>query len=103
LEAVVTAKRDKAAALKLLKRILEKYGCAKTIVTDGLYSQDAAMKEIGIADRQQVGGQINNRVENSHQPFRRRERTMQRSHIVTREVCKHRRSVALAEWRALAA
>lgn len=78
MEAVVTAKRDKAAALKLLKRILKKYGCAKTSVTDGLYSYGATMKEIGIADRQEVGGRLNNRVENSHQPFRRRERAMQR-------------------------
>jgi hypothetical protein len=36
LEAVTTAKRDKAAALKLLKRILKKYGAPRSIVTDGL-------------------------------------------------------------------
>ena len=124
---MVTAKRDKAAALKLLKRILKKYGCAKTSVTDGLYSYGATMKEIGIADRQEVGGRLNNRVENSHQPFRRRERAMQRfrsmkiqqkfssihaqvhnhfnqeRHVVARVVYKHRRSSSLAEWSALAA
>jgi putative transposase len=42
----------------------------------GFYS--AAMKEIGAADRHEVGGRLNNRAENSHQPFRRRERAMQR-------------------------
>ena len=36
------------------------------------------MNEIGVADRQEVGPQLNNRAENSHQPFRRRERAMQR-------------------------
>ena len=78
LEAVVTARRDKAAALKLLKRIMKRYGQPRKIVTDALCSYSAAMKEIGAADRQEVGGRINNRAENSHQPFRRRERAMQR-------------------------
>ena len=36
------------------------------------------MKEIGNADRQEAGRRLNNRAENSHQPFRRRERAMQR-------------------------
>jgi putative transposase len=91
----------------------------------GFYS--AAMKEIGAADRHEVGGRLNNRAENSHQPFRRRERAMQRfrsmktlqkfssvhaqvqnhfnqeRHLITRQVYKQRRSIALAEWRALAA
>ena len=78
LETVVTAKRDKAAALKFLKRIIKKYGRPKTIVTDGLCSYPAAMKEVGISGRQEAGRRLNNRAENSHQPFRRRERAMQR-------------------------
>src|SRR5271157_5342214 len=69
LEAVVTAKRDKAAALKFLKRIMKKYGRPLSVVTDGLCSYPAAMKEIGNADRQEVGRRLNNRAENSHQPF----------------------------------
>jgi putative transposase len=127
LEAVVTAKRDKDAALKLLKRIMKKYGRPQKIVTDKLRAYCAAMKEIGAADRHEVGGRLNNRAENSHQPFRRRERAMQRfrsmktlqkfsavhaqvqnqfnqqRHLVTRQVYKQRRSAAMAEWRALAA
>jgi DDE domain len=67
---VVTAKRDKAAALKFLKRIMKKYGRSQTIVTDGLCSYPAAMKELGIAGRHKVGRRLNNRAENSHQPFR---------------------------------
>ncbi len=78
LESVVTAKRDKAAALKLLKRIMKKYGRPRTIVTDGLRAYSGAMREVGNADRQKVGRRLNNRAENSHQPFRRRERAMQR-------------------------
>ena len=46
LEAVVTARRDKAAALKLLKRIMKKYGRPRTIVTDSLRAYSAAMKEL---------------------------------------------------------
>ena len=127
LGAVVTAKRDKAAALKLLKRIMKKYGRPRKIVTDGLRAYSAAMKAIGNSDRQEVGRGLNNRAENSHQPFRRRERAMQRfrsmrtlqkfssvhaqvhnhfnqeRHLVTRHVYKHRRSAALAEWHALVA
>jgi putative transposase len=36
------------------------------------------MSAIGNADRQEVGRRLNNRAENSHQPFRRRERAVQR-------------------------
>jgi putative transposase len=55
LEAVVTAKRDKAAALKLLKRIMKKYGRPGIIVTDRLRAYSAAMDEIGVVDRHEVG------------------------------------------------
>ena len=78
LEAVVTVKRDKAAALKFFKRIMKRYGRPRKIVTDGLCSYCAATKEIGNADRHEVGRRLNNRAENSHQPFRRRERAMLR-------------------------
>jgi putative transposase len=126
LESVVTAKRDKAAALNFLKRIMKKYGRPRTVVTDKLCSYPAAMKEIGNADRQEVGRRLNNRAENSHHPFRRREYAMQRfrsmetlqkfssvhaevhnhfnqeRHLVTRQVYKQRRAGALAKWRVLA-
>ena len=72
LESVVTARRDKAAALKPLKRIMKKYGRPRKIVTDGLCSYPAATKEVGVADRREVGRRLNNRAESSHQPFRRR-------------------------------
>ena len=78
LEAVATAKRDKAAALKLLKRTIE-IRAPRSIVTNGLRAYSAAMNEIGVAaKRHEVGDRLNNRAENSHQPFRRRERAMQR-------------------------
>ena len=59
-------------------RIMKKYGAPGSIVTDGLRAYSAAMNEIGVAERHEVGGRLNNRAENSHQPFRRRERAMQR-------------------------
>ncbi len=64
--------------MKLLKRIMKKYGRPRKIVTDGLRAYSSAMREVGNADRQEVGRRLNNRAENSHQPFRRRERAMQR-------------------------
>lgn len=57
---------------------MKRYGRPEVIVTDRLRSYDAAMKEIGAADRQESGRWLNNRVENSHLPFRRRERAMMR-------------------------
>ncbi len=127
LEAVVTSKRDKAEAVKLLKRIMKKCGRPQSIVTDRLRAYSAVIKEIGARDRHEVGARLNNGAENSHQPFRRRERAMQRfrsmktlqkfssvhaqvhnhfnqeRHLIIRQVYKQRRSAALAEWRALAA
>ena len=78
LEVLATKERDKAAALKLMKRLMKRYGRPETIVTDGLRSYGAAMKELGNAERQELGRWKNNRAENSHQPFRRRERAMER-------------------------
>jgi putative transposase len=57
---------------------MKRHGRPQAIVTDRLRSYGAAMKEIGNADRQETGRRLNNRVENSHLPFRRRERAMAR-------------------------
>ena len=57
---------------------MKRHGRTKAVVTDGLRSYTAATREIGNADSQEVGRWLNNRVENSHQPFRRRERAMLR-------------------------
>ncbi|MGE3691080.1 MAG: IS6 family transposase, partial [Novosphingobium sp.] len=77
-ESYVTKKRDKSAALAFLKRALKRHGRAEAIVTDGLRSYPAAMRELGNLDRREMGRWLNNRAENSHLPFRRRERVMQR-------------------------
>ena len=78
LESFVTKERDKAAALKFMKKTLKRHGSPKAITTDGLRSYGAAMKEIGNLNKREVGRWANNRAENSHQPFRRRERAMLR-------------------------
>jgi putative transposase len=127
LESYVTKKRDKSAALAFFKKTLKRHGKAEAIVTDGLRSYPAAMREIGNLDRRKVGRWLNNRAENSHLPFRRRERAMQRfrrmkslqkfasvhaslhnhfnseRHLVDRETFKERRSAAWAEWQNLVA
>ena len=71
LEVFATKRRDRRAALKFLKRAMKRYGRPEVIVTDRLRSYGAAMKEIGVEDRQRCGRWLNNRAENSHQPFRR--------------------------------
>ena len=78
LESFAAKTRDKAAALKFMRRAMKRNGNLDAIVTDGLRSSGAAMKEIGNADRQELGRWANNRAENSHLPFRRRERAMLR-------------------------
>ncbi len=76
LEVYATKRRDRRAALKFLKRAMKRYGRPRAIVTDRLRSYRAAMKVIGNAADQICGRWLNNRAENSHQPFRRRERAM---------------------------
>ena len=78
LEGYVTKRRDRRAALKFLKRTMKRYGAPWSIVTDRLRSYRAAMKVFGNAGRQECGRWLNNRAENSHQPFRRREGAMAR-------------------------
>lgn len=78
LESFVTKKRDKASALKFLKKAMKRYGKPQEVVTDRLRSYRAAMRELGNAERQITGRHENNRAENSHLPFRRRERAMAR-------------------------
>ena len=125
LESFVTRKRDKAAALSFMKRALKRYGSPEAITTDGLRSYGAAMAELGNSEKREVARWANNRVENSHLPFRRRERAMLRfrqmkslqkfasvhanvhnhfnaeRHLVDRTTYKLRRSAALAEWQQL--
>jgi len=69
LEVFVTKRRDRRAALAFLKRAMKRYGGPQAIVTDRLRSYAAAMKGIGIEHRQVCGRWLNNRAENSHQPF----------------------------------
>src|ERR1700684_4621840 len=78
LESFVTRTRDKAAALTFMKKALKRHGSPEAITTDGLRSYGAAMDELGNRHKRKVGRWANNRGENSHLPFRRRERAMSR-------------------------
>ena len=125
LESFVTKTRDKKAALKFLKKTMRRHGRAVSFVTDKLRSYGAALKDLGAASRQETGRWENNRAENSHLPFRRRERAMlrfrrlrslQKFASVHASVCNHfkqdrglskrdhfkaNRAAALSEWRGL--
>jgi putative transposase len=127
LDAFVSKRRDRKAALDFLKKIMKKYGAPKTIVTDRLKSYRAAMKIIGNQFTQEVGRWKNNRGENSHLPFRRREyamlkfrrmRSLQKfvsihssvsnhfnkeRHLNSRKIYKVQREAALIEWQQLCA
>jgi putative transposase len=70
LESYVTKKRDKKAALKFMNKAMRRYGAPNEIVTDKLGSYSAAAKELGCSKKQVNKRWANNRVENSHLPFR---------------------------------
>ena len=79
LDVLVQPKRDKHAALKLMRKLLRKYAVVPDrLVTGDLRSYRAATLDLGIDRRHERGRWKNNRAENSHQPTRRRERKMQR-------------------------
>jgi putative transposase len=77
-ETFVTKERDKEAAPNFIKKALKRHGSPNVIVADGLRSYRAALVEIGADDRQHTGRRLNNRAENFHLPFRRRERATAR-------------------------
>ena len=127
LEAVVTKRRDRKAALKFLRKLMRRYGRPREIVTDRLPSYGAALRDLGAGDLQSSGRWLNNRVENSHLPLRRRERAMlrfrrmrslqtfatvhssvynhfnQERSLSSRTIFKLNRTAALEEWRHLCA
>jgi putative transposase len=128
LDVLVQRRRDKAAALKLMRKLLRKPGFAPAVVTtDKLRSYGAAFTELGLATRYEQGLRKDNRAEVSHQPLRRRERKMQRfkspgsaqrfasahvstcntlnvqRHLISRRTLRAFRAEATAQWRAAAA
>ncbi len=123
LDFLIQSKRNKAAALKLMRKLLKKQGMApRVVVTDKLRSYAAAFRELGLSAQHEQGLRKNNRAENSHQPVRRRERKMQRfksagsaqkflsahgpiynlfnvhRHLISRRTLRIFRNQAMAEW-----
>ena len=78
LEAFVSKKRDREAALKFLRKLMKRYGRPDAIVTDRLRSYRAALRELGGSGLQQAGRWLNNRAENSHLPLWRPDLAMLR-------------------------
>lgn len=127
LDAFVSTKRCKRTALKFMRKLIRKYGRPREIVTDKLPSYGAALRILGASNLQNTQQYLNNRCENSHQPFRRRERAMQKfkspstlqqfasyhgqiynhfnpeRHLLSRQSFKQKRSSALHEWMQLCA
>lgn len=127
LEVYASKTRNRKAALRFLRRALKRYGSPHEVVTDRLRSYGAAFNSLGMEDRQRCGQWLNNRAENSHQPFRRRERAMDQfrshktlqkfasvhanlhnhfnceRHLFSRKTYKQTRAAALAEWNTVAA
>jgi len=123
LDILVQPRRDRTAALKLMRKLPKKQGVTPaTIVTDKLGSYGSALRELGVA-RHDTGRWRNNRAENSHQPLRQRERRMKRfkspgsaqrflsthaavynvfnlqRHLISRGTLRVFRDQAMATWR----
>ena len=128
LDILVQPRRDKAAAVKLLRKLMRKLGFApRVLVTDKLRSYAAAKAEVELTARHEQGLRKNNRAENSHQPVRRRERKMHRfksaasaqrflsshaavyntfnvqRHLISRRTLSTFRAGAMEQWRAAVA
>ncbi|CUH42758.1 hypothetical protein RUM4293_01647 [Ruegeria atlantica] len=125
LESFVIKTRDRKVALKFTRKTMRCRGYPNALLMDKLRSYGAAMKVVGNANKQEKGRWLNNRVENSHPPFRRRERAMQRFPLMrslqkfaavhasvfnhfnqkrafySRDNFKLNRAAALFEWRQL--
>jgi transposase-like protein len=128
LDMLVQRRRDRRAALRLIRKLLWKLGFApKLLTTDKLGSYGAAFRHLGLIGPHQQRLRANNRAENSHQPVRRRERKMQRfksagsaqrflsihaavhntfnlqRHLVSRSTLRAFRTEAAAQWQAAVA
>jgi putative transposase len=128
LDMLVQRRRDRRAALRLMRKLLRKLGFApKLLTTDKLGSYGAAFRHLRLTCRHEQGLRANNRAENSHQPVRRRERQMQRfksagsaqrflcihaavhntfnlqRHLVSRSTLRAFRTEAAAQWQAAVA
>lgn len=125
LESYVTKRRDRKAALEFFRKSMKRYARPQIVVSDKLRFYGAAMNVIGNPDRQQTGHWRSSQAENSHLPFRRRERAMLRfrqmrclrnfasvdssihnhfaqdPHFYSRDNFKLNRTAALSEWRQL--
>jgi putative transposase len=124
LEIQVQRRRDKRAAVKLMRKLPRKQGFApQKVTTDKLRSYGAAFRHLGLSCDHEQGLRQNNRAENSHQVVRRRERKMQRfksaapaqrflsmhaavhntfnlqRYLVSRSTLRIFRSEAAAQWR----
>ncbi len=124
LDILVQSRRNKKAALKLMRKLLKRQGFVPdAFVTDKLPSYGAALGDLGLSKRHETGGRKNNRAENSHLPVRQRERRMQgfkspgsaqrflsihaaiyntfytQRHLISRKTLRQFRNEAMSVWK----
>jgi transposase-like protein len=125
---LVQSRRNKRAALKLMRKLLKSQGFSPdAVMTDELPSYGAVLSELWMRARHITGGRINNRADNSYLPIRQRERRMQRfksagaaqrflsthaaiyntfnveRHLISRRTMRQFRAAAMDMWDAMTA
>ena len=76
LDIFLQRRRDKKAAIRFLSRLLKSYPYPRVIVTDKLRSYNKPIKYMCPKTEHRTHKRLNNRVENAHQPSRRKEKCL---------------------------
>lgn len=125
LDCYVSKRSDKKTALKVLRKLVSRYGQPHEIVTDKLKSYKAALEVLNLSHLQNTQKSLNNKFENSYLLFRRREKVMNKfrslkslqkfsaiystfinhfnhqRHIETRDTFKNLRQESINSWRTI--
>lgn len=76
LDIFLQKRRDKKAAIRFLSRLLKSHPAPRVIVTDKLRSYAKPIKHMCLKTEHRTHKRLNNRLENAHQPTRRKEKCL---------------------------
>jgi putative transposase len=122
LDILVQTRRNARAAKRFISRLIARWGMPRVIITDKLRSYGAALRKLGVAVDHRAHKGLNNRIEGSHRPTRKREKIQgrfksarqaqrflavhdetanlfhPRRHTMTAKIFRQKRADAFCEW-----